>query len=885
MSGRIAPPLNTGGCSSTLESMGSALDTAAPALHRSAVPPRRVLALALALGAAPFAARAQCPDGTPPPCAGARRVIARTIPSPSERARRFLVLPFRNVTRGAEQEWLVEGSPILLADAIGRWQDLSVVSDERLYPAMRRHGLQPGAVMDLARVRQVAEETNGWTAVTGEVLAMGGRVRVSARAWDVVTNRELMRVTEETQPGEDVRRAYGRIGSRLLGAAGLDSSALDLEAATTRSLDAYRAYLRGVAHLRRSEARRAREALLEAVRLDTAFAQAYLRLAEASFAISPTDVLSLTSPAIRYTERAAALADRLPQRQRDLVRGISDLVHGRFTASRATLGRLVASDSSDIDALEWMAGVEIADPILVPAPGGGERPRGSLNTGLRLEKRALELDPTRHHLYADLVLRYANVAGLGAARALGLRHEPPSLGAMVMSLPDRSFGYILRDTFELVPQESLSTVSADTLRASRRRALAAAGAWARRWRQEAPGEADASLWLSRIYDMEGSLDSALGALARAESLGVETGIDVPAIRRLSLLNRLGRMSAARAIADSIWAAGTFRSIGLTTRADAAAEVLRVFLMTGDYARCDSILAGFADMIARMYPRDLAEMAALGNMTGGIEGTVVSSLATPGIVDSMLTAVGRRPPEGRPARWVPALIVGSTAGLPADSMPRMRSRILEVSRDLATRGQGPLAWRLASHMDSTGRAAAEREPWYAERRTAMHGVHRAVAQRFRPGSATVSGDSVVFEWTVSGGDTVTWNRALTPFSQSEYTWSMTAGTWRVVVDVSALMDDHEQHGSLSRLLQQGLRGVVDTAATRGPSARLMALIATASAVRAEALPGTIRIVVRRPAFLEALRRQHPESVSFRFEPCPKEDQTAGCGDRAVTVTWQ
>jgi len=866
------------------------MDTRQPALLEP--PPRRgaalralLLALALVLATTPATARAQCPDGSPPPCAGARRAAPRTVPPANERARRFLVLPFRNVTRSPEQEWLVEGSPILLADAIGRWQDLSVVSDERLYPAMRRHGLQPGAVMDLARVRQVAEETNGWTAVTGEVLAIGGRVRVSARAWDVVTNRELMRATEETQPGEDVRRAYGRIGSRLLGAAGLDGGVLDLEAATTRSLDAYRAYLRGVAHLHRSEARRARDALLEAVRLDTAFAQAYMRLAEASFAISPTDVLSLTSPAIRYTERAAALADRLPPRQRDRIRAIADLVHGRFTASRATLSRLVASDSGDIDALEWMAGLEIADPILVPVPGGDERPRGSINTGLRLEKRALELDPTRHHLYADLVVRYASAAGLGVSRAIGLRREPPSLGAMAMGLPDRLFALVLRDTFELVPFESLATVPADTMRASRRRALAAAGAWVRRWHQEAPGEADASLWLSRIYDMEASLDSALGALARAESLGVETGLEVPAFRRLSLLNRLGRTSAARAIADSIWAAGTFRPFTLTSRPDGAVEVLRVFLMAGDYARSDSIVAGFAGAVAGMYPRDIAEMASVALMGGGQEGTVVSSLVTPALLDSILAAVVRRPPEGRPARWVPALLTGSARSLPADSAPRMRSRILETGRDLAARGQGMLAWRLAAHMDSTGRAAADGEAWYAARRDSVDQVQRMAAQRFRPASATVSGDSVVFEWSVAGGDTATWNRAMTPLFQSEYTWSMTAGTWRVFVDVSALMDDHEQHGPLSQLLQQGLRGVLDTAANRDPTAALRAQLQSASAVRPQAPPGALRFVVRHPAFLEALRRAHPESAIYRFEPCPKEDQTAGCGDRTVPITWQ
>jgi len=806
-------------------------------------------------------------------------------PPPAERARHFLILPFRNVTRGAEQEWLVEGSPILLADAIGRWQDLSVVSDERLYPAMQRHGLQPGAVMDLARVRQVAEETNGWTAVTGEVLVMGGRVRVNARAWDVVTNRELVRATEETNPGEDVRRAYGRIGARLLGAAGLDSGGVDLEAATTRSLDAYRAYLRGVTHLRRSEVKRARDALLEAVRLDTAFAQAYLRLAEASFAINPTDVVDLRSPGIRYTERAAALADRLPLRQRDLVRAISDLVHGRFTASRTALSRLVASDSNDVDALDWMASLELIDPLLVPAPGGGERRRGSPNTGLLLTKRALELDPARHQLYAGLVETYAKGAGYGMGLALGLRREPPSLGAMFLpGAIARTFFYVLRDTFELVPTESLSTIPADTLTASRRRASAAALAWARRWRQEAPGEADANLWLSRAYDLDGSLDSALAPLAAAESLGVETGTEVPAIRRLSLLCRLGRSAAARAIADSIWAAGDFRHITQTTRTDAAVEVIRAFLLSGDYARPDSVIAGYADLAATQLPRDLAEAVMLDRLGGGSQGMLVSSLATPLLVDSILAAVGRRPPEGRPARWLPVLVQSYARGLPAESLLRTRERILGVSRDLAARGQGILAWQLATQMDSTGRAAAGLEPWYAARRDSVRQMQRAAAQRFRPGSATISGDSAVFEWTVAGGDTATWNRATTPFFESEYKWVMTVGTWRVVEDVSAVMDEHERPGPLSLLLQHGLRGVMDTTATPDADARLRAMFMTASAVRTAAPPGTIRIVVRHSAFLEALRRQHPTSAGFLFEPCPKEDASAGCGQHAVTVAW-
>src|SRR5256885_11146964 len=41
-----------------------------------------------------------------------------------------------------------------------------------------------------------------------------------------------------------------------------------LATATTRSLDAYRAYLRGVAHLNRAEYRQARDAMVDAVRID-----------------------------------------------------------------------------------------------------------------------------------------------------------------------------------------------------------------------------------------------------------------------------------------------------------------------------------------------------------------------------------------------------------------------------------------------------------------------------------------------------------------------------------------------------------------------------------------------------------------------------------------
>src|SRR5687767_7198463 len=74
------------------------------------------------------AAQAQCPDGSPPPCV-TRAPTTRAVPPASERARRMMFLPFRNVTRRAEQDWLVSGAPLMLAQALGQFRDLQLVPE------------------------------------------------------------------------------------------------------------------------------------------------------------------------------------------------------------------------------------------------------------------------------------------------------------------------------------------------------------------------------------------------------------------------------------------------------------------------------------------------------------------------------------------------------------------------------------------------------------------------------------------------------------------------------------------------------------------------------------------------------------------------------------
>src|SRR2546427_804059 len=134
---------------------------------------------------------AQCPDGTAPPCRRGAPEAAATSRPPAERdrARTFLVLPFRNLSRSADYQWLVEASPTMLADALGQWTELTVVPDERLYPALRRHELHPGDVMDLASLRRVAAETGGGAGGEGGTIVWGAPPDASGRGPDPVPRR------------------------------------------------------------------------------------------------------------------------------------------------------------------------------------------------------------------------------------------------------------------------------------------------------------------------------------------------------------------------------------------------------------------------------------------------------------------------------------------------------------------------------------------------------------------------------------------------------------------------------------------------------------------------------------------------------------------------
>jgi TolB-like protein len=820
-----------------------------------------------------------------------RRAPARRPPSEAERRRSFLVLPFRNVSRADEHDWLVEGSPIMIADALSQRDELTVVPDERLYPALQRAGLRPGEVMDLARVRRIAGETGGWTAVTGDVLAIQGRIRISARAFDVVSNAEVVRAVEEAAPGEDVRAVFQRLGTRLIRAAGIDTAAADLAATTTGSLDAYRAYVRGIAHYNRSEARRARDAFLEAVRLDTTFAQAYAKLAEASLSANPMDLATAGSQSLRYAARAAALADRLPARDRELVLGINDLLSGRFRAARERLVRLSEQDSTDVDALEWRMTVEAFHPILAPA-GGAERPVSSLNRALALAKRILELDPARHHIYQNLVQIYLLAAGGPPGFLPAWREEAPSLPALVNSPPARTFVPLLFDSLVLVPSESLS-ISADTLAAARARALAAARAWVSRWLDVGRTEAEAHLWASRVADLAGDYQAALRELETADSLGVETGLENVPARRMALLAKLRRYNDGARIADSLFQAGALNMAALNAfQIEGAGWAYTLFLLGGLYGRADTLLER---TILALAPAAAANPELTGDMLGVLilGGYVTQFFKLPpdvraAVLEQLLREAARLPP-GRPvARLLPFSVMLALRDTTTPSRPEIAAHGLAAAAALHDGGHTDAAFELATAIrsDSAQRRAAESLSWYAARRRAARQLQIETQRRFRPVGASVSDSAAVFTWAVTG-ETFVWYRTETAIRESDFNWTVefeVAGRhYEVIANVDRRPGSRSADGSLSELLNTSLKGLHEIVSSDTNVAHRPVRSAV---VRLEIEPAGFRMVLREREVLAALRRERPYTARFRFRPCVHEpdDAAVRCVDERVRVAY-
>ncbi len=864
----------------------------------------RFLAVGCLLHFPAAALSAQCPDGTPPPCGG-RRVLTHAavrVPSASDRARRFLVLPFRNVTRQSAQEWLVEGSTTMLSDALGRWQGITVVSDERLYPALKRAGIAPGSIIEIASIRRISEETGGWTAVTGEVIASGGRVRITARAWDVPSNRELMRTASEVPSGSDVRLAYDSVGLSLLRSTGLNVAAPDVAGVSNPNLDAYQAYLRGLAHIRRNEWQLALVDLQESVRADSTFASAWARLAEVQVHNEPADMYSPMSKGAQYAARAVTLSGNLPLRQRKHLFAHDALFRAQFGEAREALEGLIAADSSNLDAHEQLVGLELTDPTVMIV-SGGQRPRGSPTRAARFAKRAAEMDPSRHALFGVLAWIYFQAGMPGSPGTRVVDRLPTSYPDLLQlqRQPEhvKRYAWVVKnDTIALVPAESLAFIPKDSLKAFRKQARAVARAWTERWILAAGDESSPYQMMSVLYALDGEFPAALRAVAKAESLGVQpTTWSAPA-QRLAYLSMAGNLASASRLADSLTAASFFHNptnIGMNP--DATFWAFQLHLLAGRMAMASTVLEQQSIVETLGNPQNPAPMLSafrklMGNDDPNAAWRIPRAFHSRQL-DSAIAHIMELAISDRIGPLVPILLPFLANA--ADSTTLRSGDVLKAANALAASGRTSLAYELASNMierDSTAAVPASKFAWFRVSAEALNATRTARRARFHAATASVASDRATFEWTVDDAAPFAWNLPESPADQREYRWEIrleSPGRYFGFVGGAA----HKATGAvpftgtLAQLLSSNAYRVVFGGNLNANGVPTDTTVMQSVTLSTEIAPGVLRMIVTDRAVLDALRRMRPAEALFRFTPCAQTLGVVGktpCVEQRVTISY-
>ena len=265
----------------------------------------------------------------------------RRTPRPEPSAYRIAVLPF--AVRGpAEYAYLQEGVVDLLSANLDGAGPFRTVDPQAVLIAAREKQADVRATAMMARL-------GAGLFVRGDVVVAGGRLRISAGLYE--PRSDGRRIAEAMVDGgpDDLFQMVDRLTAKLLAASGSPVPPLGrLAALTTTSLPALKAYLEGESDFRDGLYAGAFDAFRRAADLDTSFALAHYRVAQAAnWAVPPG--WSWDSILVR-SRLAAARVDRLSPRARLLVETYAAWVSGAYDDAETGYRAVVRTYPDDVEA-------------------------------------------------------------------------------------------------------------------------------------------------------------------------------------------------------------------------------------------------------------------------------------------------------------------------------------------------------------------------------------------------------------------------------------------------------------------------------------------------------------------------------------------------------
>lgn len=299
------------------------------------------------------------------------------------------VLPF-TVRGSAELDYLGEGVVDLLSARLAGAGVLGTVDPRVVISRVNSDGVD---VSDPEATRRVAAALGAGRYLTGDVFEVAGRVTLTAYIHDTTQPAGTGQPATVEGSTDDVFDLLNRLVIEVLGStfAGDAGRLGQLGSATTASLSAVQAYLRGEQYLREGMYREAAAAYDRAVAEDSAFALAWYRK---SIAADWTDAYDVRSSA----DRALELSGDLAPRDRALLRALQLRRTGRIDEAEAAFRTIVHDHPNDVEA--W---VQLGESIFHDTSRRG----GSTLEAIEPFSKAIELEPTNVMAQVHVARLYA----------------------------------------------------------------------------------------------------------------------------------------------------------------------------------------------------------------------------------------------------------------------------------------------------------------------------------------------------------------------------------------------------------------------------------------------------------------------------------------------
>jgi tetratricopeptide (TPR) repeat protein len=280
---------------------------------------------------------------------------------------------------------------------------LNIVPEQRIQATLGMMGRPADERITATVAREICQRLGVKAMMAGSITAIGNNYVVTLNAQNCATGESLATGQVEVRGKEEVLQALGRSAGDLRGRLGESLASIQkfdvpIHQATTSSLDALKAYSRGMAARRKGGDTAAIPFLEDAIARDPNFALAHARLGT---------MLSNLGERVRakeYIDRAYNLRDRVSEPERFYITGIHQRQSGELEQAIQT----------------YRMWIETYPREYTPRTNLGVIffQQGRLEEAAESLRAALDLAPEQANLYGNLGQIYVSLGRLDEARAI-----------------------------------------------------------------------------------------------------------------------------------------------------------------------------------------------------------------------------------------------------------------------------------------------------------------------------------------------------------------------------------------------------------------------------------------------------------------------------------